>query len=190
MISRAAAAWSARLAVASARHLHTCMPCSASAAPLEPNRRPPTRHADAARPAAHTVCMRTAPQPRARQPRTRGGRRREKPSPTPSAHRRPPSAHRRQKAPATGSPPREKRRLQAARSPPAPAGRPRTMAAKKAAAAATAVRSGTGKKMVKRRTKVHFYRPKSFQPPKAPKYALKAAPAARRWTSTASSSTR
>ena len=51
------------------------------------------------------------------------------------------------------------------------------MAAKKAAAAATAVRSGTGKKMVKRRTKVHFYRPKSFQPPKAPKYALKAAPA-------------
>ena len=50
------------------------------------------------------------------------------------------------------------------------------MAAKKAAAAATAVRSGTGKKMVKRRTKVHFYRPKSFQPPKAPKYALKAAP--------------
>ena len=42
------------------------------------------------------------------------------------------------------------------------------MAAKKAAAAATAVRSGTGKKMVKRRTKVHFYRPKSFQPPKAP----------------------
>merc|ERR1712176_1170462 len=34
-----------------------------------------------------------------------------------------------------------------------------------------------GKKMVKRRTKVHFYRPKSFQPPKAPKYALKAAPA-------------
>merc|ERR1712205_30068 len=52
----------------------------------------------------------------------------------------------------------------------------RTMAAKKAAAAATAVRSGTGKKMVKRRTKVHFYRPKSFQPPKAPKYALKAAP--------------
>ena len=72
----------------------------------------------------------------------------------------------------------EKRRLQAARSPPAPAGRLRTkMAAKKAAAAATAVRSGTGKKMVKRRTKVHFYRPKSFQPPKAPKYALKAAPA-------------
>jgi large subunit ribosomal protein L23Ae len=51
------------------------------------------------------------------------------------------------------------------------------MAAKKAAAAATAVRSGTGKKMVKRRTKVHFYRPKSFQPPKAPKYALKAGPA-------------
>ena len=51
------------------------------------------------------------------------------------------------------------------------------MAAKKAAAAATAVRSGSGKKMVKRRTKVHFYRPKSFQPPKAPKYALKAAPA-------------
>ena len=51
------------------------------------------------------------------------------------------------------------------------------MAAKKAAAAATAVRSGTGKKMVKRRTKVHFYRPKSFPPPKAPKYALKAAPA-------------
>ena len=51
------------------------------------------------------------------------------------------------------------------------------MAAKKAAAAATAVRSGTGKKMVKRRTKVHFYRPKSFQPPKAPNYALNAAPA-------------
>lgn len=45
-----------------------------------------------------------------------------------------------------------------------------------AAAAATAVRSGTGKKMVKRRTKVHFYRPKTFEPPKDPKYTKKAAP--------------
>merc|ERR1712216_476918 len=53
----------------------------------------------------------------------------------------------------------------------------RTMAAKKAAAAATAVRSGVGKKMVKRRTKVHFYKPKSFQPPKDPKCPRKAVPA-------------
>mmetsp|Transcript_1301 Transcript_1301/g.3330 ORF Transcript_1301/g.3330 Transcript_1301/m.3330 type:complete len:141 (-) Transcript_1301:81-503(-) len=50
------------------------------------------------------------------------------------------------------------------------------MVSSQAAAAATAVRSGTGKKEVKRRTKVHFYRPKTFQPPKQPKYSRKAAP--------------
>jgi len=45
-----------------------------------------------------------------------------------------------------------------------------------AAAAATAVRSGTGKKVVKRRTKVHFYRPKTLKSPKAPKYPRKSTP--------------
>mmetsp|Transcript_8562 Transcript_8562/g.26770 ORF Transcript_8562/g.26770 Transcript_8562/m.26770 type:complete len:141 (+) Transcript_8562:60-482(+) len=51
------------------------------------------------------------------------------------------------------------------------------MAPSKAAAAATAVRSGTGKKMVKRRTKVHFYKPKSYAPAKDPKCPRKAVPA-------------
>lgn len=51
------------------------------------------------------------------------------------------------------------------------------MVSSQAAAAATAVRSGTGKKMVKRHTKVHFYRPKTFKPPKDPKYARKSVPA-------------
>lgn len=50
------------------------------------------------------------------------------------------------------------------------------MVSSQAAAAATAVRSGTGKKALKRHTKVHFYRPKSFQPPKSPKYARKSVP--------------
>jgi len=45
-----------------------------------------------------------------------------------------------------------------------------------AAAAATAVRSGTGKKMVKRRTKVHFYRPKTFKPASQPLYPRKSTP--------------
>jgi large subunit ribosomal protein L23Ae len=96
----------------------------------------------------------------------------------PEAEPHTPSARRRHHAPATGvTATRNAGCKQRAHRPP-PQVEPRTkMAAKKAAAAATAVRSGTGKKMVKRRTKVHFYRPKSFQPPKAPKYALKAAPA-------------
>mmetsp|Transcript_9614 Transcript_9614/g.13312 ORF Transcript_9614/g.13312 Transcript_9614/m.13312 type:complete len:142 (+) Transcript_9614:23-448(+) len=46
----------------------------------------------------------------------------------------------------------------------------------KAAAAATAVRSGTGKKMVKTRTKVHFYRPKTFQPVSEKKVLRKSTP--------------
>ena len=50
------------------------------------------------------------------------------------------------------------------------------MAPSKAAAAATAVKSGTGKKMVKRRTRVHFYKPKSFKPAKDPKYPSKSTP--------------
>mmetsp|Transcript_4521 Transcript_4521/g.14142 ORF Transcript_4521/g.14142 Transcript_4521/m.14142 type:complete len:142 (+) Transcript_4521:42-467(+) len=45
-----------------------------------------------------------------------------------------------------------------------------------AAQAAAAVRSGTGKKMVKRRTKVHFYRPKTLKAPKDPKYPRKSTP--------------
>ena len=48
--------------------------------------------------------------------------------------------------------------------------------AKKAAAAATAVKAGVGKKVVKRHTKVHFYKPKSFKPPSDPKYARKSVP--------------
>ena len=50
------------------------------------------------------------------------------------------------------------------------------MAPAKAAAAAAAVKAGTGKKLVKRRTKVHFYKPKSFKPPSDPKYARKSVP--------------
>merc|ERR1719269_408463 len=45
------------------------------------------------------------------------------------------------------------------------------MAPAKAAAAAAAVKAGTGKKLVKRRTKVH-----SFKPPSDPKYARKSVP--------------